>query len=70
MDKKTAEKIQAHMLAIFSEFSAALLAATEGKCNEDEFERLKRAIGENIGQVQVGILDPIYKTHPDLDDLT
>ncbi len=36
----------------------------------EEFERIKKAVGLAIGQVQSEVLEPVYSRYPDLDELT
>ena len=54
-------------------FVAALSAALDAaktSCTPDEFERLKRAVGSVIGTLEVDMLWPLYKQHPELEPET
>jgi hypothetical protein len=46
-----------------------VLDAIAGHTTDSEYEALKKTVGFAIGQIQSGILDPIYLQYPDLDDL-
>lgn len=46
-----------------------ILIASQGKCSVDKFEELKEGIGRSIGEIQMGILEPLISEFPELDDL-
>jgi hypothetical protein len=64
-DKSIATAVGAEAERFIEQLSAALLAA-HAKPNED-IERLKRAIGEVVGTLEVSLLWPLYKAHPELE---
>jgi|EndMetStandDraft_4_1072995.scaffolds.fasta_scaffold304716_2 hypothetical protein len=36
----------------------------------EEMQRLRKAIGLTVGRIEVDILAEIYRSHPDMDDLS
>ena len=68
MNKTTANDIKTEALKAIEAFSSLLEAALAG-CDEDEYGRLHKQVGLIIGQIQMGILEPILAQHPDLDNL-
>jgi hypothetical protein len=37
--------------------------------SSSEYEERRRSTGSIIGMIQVGLLDPLFVDHPELDDL-
>lgn len=46
-----------------------LLMEMNGQISNEEFQILKKGIGIVIGELQVRVLDFIYKQYPDLSDI-
>jgi hypothetical protein len=55
-------------LEAVSQLSRVVLFS-RGRCSQEEFERIKKAVGLAVGQIQAEILDAIYSRYPELDDL-
>jgi hypothetical protein len=68
INKQTAIEIKGHALNAVSELSK-LLNAAEGRCSSEEYEQIKRGVGLSIGRIQTELLDTIYATYPELDEL-
>ena len=68
MNKSAAISIRNEALKAIEALSSAL---DQAQRSDDEAERgrLHEQIGLIIGQIQMGILEPIVAEHPDLDDL-
>lgn len=69
MKKSSAIEVKAEALKAVECLSRALALAKEGY-TEDEMATLHQAIGTLIGEIQMGVLEPIYVQFADLDDLT
>jgi hypothetical protein len=68
MKKSTATRVRNEALKAIEALSSALEASSDG-CSETESNRLHKQVGLAIGQIQMGIIEPIVAEHPDLDDL-
>ena len=68
MNKTAAIGIKNEALKAIEALSSALDQA-QGSDDEAERDRLHKQVGLIIGQIQMGILEPIVAEHPDLDDL-
>ncbi len=68
MNKSTAIIVRSEALKAIEALSSTLEAASTG-CTEAESRHLHKQVGLAIGQIQMGILEPIVAEHPDLDDL-
>ncbi len=68
MDKATASEIRSQALRAIEALTSSLNAATAGY-EANELITLHKEVGLLIGQIQMGILEPIVAQHPDLDDL-
>jgi len=68
MKKSAATRIRNEALKAIEALSSALGQAQSGD-DEAGRDRLHKQIGLIIGQIQMGILEPIVAEHPDLDDL-
>lgn len=47
----------------------AIVSDVRDECSEDDFRLKKRGVGLSIGRIQIELLEPIYKQHPEMDDL-
>ena len=68
MNKSAATGVRNEALKAIEALSAALDVASLG-CNEVEMGQLHKQVGLIIGQIQMGLLEPIVAQHPDLEDL-
>jgi len=68
MNKTAAISIRNEALKAIEALSSAL-AQARGSDDEAERGRLHKQLGQIIGQIQMGILEPIVAEHPELDDL-
>jgi hypothetical protein len=68
MNKSTATSVRNEALKAVEALSSALEAVSQG-CSETESRHLHKQIGLAIGQIQMGILEPIVAEYPDLDDI-
>jgi hypothetical protein len=67
-DKRSAEELRDMCLQAVSQLSRVVLFSRD-RCSQEEFERIKKAVGLAVGQIQAEILDAIYSRYPELDDL-
>ncbi len=68
MNKTAAIGIKVQALKAIEALSSAV-AQAQGSDDEAERGRLHKQVGLIIGQIQMGILEPIVAEHPELDDL-
>ena len=68
MNKSAATGVRNEALKAIEALSAALDVASLG-CNEVEMGQLHKQVGLIIGQIQMGLLEPVVAQHPELDDL-
>lgn len=66
--KETALLIQKRALNIVAELDN-LLPEIRDQCTDEDFQMIKRGVGLTIGRIATEILEPIYKQHPEIDDL-
>jgi len=43
-----------------------LLQEAQERCSPDEYEAFKRGVGISMGTVDMRLLEPLYRVHPDL----
>jgi len=67
MNRTAAIGIKTEALKAIEALSASLAVALAG-CDGDEYGRLHKQVGLIIGQIQMGILEPIVAQYPELDD--
>lgn len=68
MNKTAATDIKIEALRAIEALSSALDVALAG-CDRDDHGRRHKQVGSMIGQIQMGILEPIVAQYPDLDNL-
>lgn len=68
MDYNCAKEMRDFALTSIENLSRVLIAA-EGKCNEEEYTQIKKAVGMSIVKIDAEILLKIYKEFPDLDHI-
>lgn len=68
MTEEYASKVQSHALQAIKELSAILTVDKDSHFSE-EYELIKEGIGRSIGQIQMGVLELLYKAYPELDNL-
>ena len=44
-----------------------VLAEVQQNCSDAEFQAFRRAVGLSMGKVDLELLDPLYKAHPELE---
>jgi len=66
--KQDAIELRDHAISAIRELSKSLNAAV-GRYSEEDYQRIKKAVGLSIGQIQVDILAVINSYYPELDDL-
>ncbi|MBL8523330.1 MAG: hypothetical protein JNN20_06560 [Betaproteobacteria bacterium] len=64
-DKNAAKILLDAALAASRELNNCLLDIQQN-CNEDEFTKSKRAIGQCMGEMYDELIRPVLETHPDL----
>lgn len=67
MNKESAVEIKRHALSAIENLNQILLIAQK-ECPPEKFSAIKRTVGLSIGEIQVVLLDPIYKDFQELDD--
>lgn len=65
MEKETAAKITARMESCMHLLSEIVQIA-DADCSENESKVVRRGIGFILSEMQERIMDPIYRTYPDL----
>lgn len=68
MNKTSAVEVKKNALEAVKNLLQALEVANQGY-DAEEFENLHRAVGILVGEIQVGILDPVYSVYEDLSDI-
>ena len=68
MTKDSAELVKAGSLRAVECLTQVLEDARLGY-SDDEMRGLHRSVGLLIGQIQMELLEPIYKRYPEMDDL-
>ncbi|OOR89591.1 hypothetical protein B0181_06360 [Moraxella caviae] len=69
MNKEFAIETQQHALKSVEHLTMILRSPHFQSCSPELQEKLKRNIGELIGETQMGVLEEIYSFFPELDDL-
>lgn len=64
-NKKIAEEISVLMLHVTAQINESI-AHVQGVCTEDEFKAYRGACAQILGDVIFNVLNPLYKSHPDL----
>jgi hypothetical protein len=67
-DRRPAKALRSRSLKAVAPL-ARILPAARDRCASQEFERIRKAVGLAIGQVQTEIMAPIASRFPELDDL-
>ena len=65
MDKETASKIIAHLEAMFQQANEALFLVNNSAPQATR-ERFKSILGSAVAEIDLEILEPIYKMFPEL----
>lgn len=66
--KKVALLCQKNALRAITDLTAILFAIKE-KCSDEDYQIIKRGVGLSIGRIQMELLEPIYRQHPEIDHL-
>ncbi|MEQ1643083.1 MAG: hypothetical protein ABL959_06530 [Pyrinomonadaceae bacterium] len=67
IDKTTAIQIQHRALAAVRELMT-IVSEIDGKCSEEDCDRIKRGVGLSVGRIQMEILEVINAQHPEIDE--
>jgi hypothetical protein len=43
--------------------------ALRDQCSEEDFQMIKRGVGLSIGRIATELLEPVYRQHPEIDDM-
>ena len=68
VEKETALLIQKRSMSIVADLHNFLLEI-RFQCTDEDFQMIKRGVGLSIGRILTEILEPIYRQHPEIDDL-
>ena len=68
MNKDTAIESQRLSIQAIRALSELLLIS-QGHYSENEYENRRKIVASIIGRIQIDLLDPLYKSYPELDDL-
>jgi hypothetical protein len=68
MNREAAIEIKRSALEAVEALSHTLYAAKDAY-SAKEMSELHREVGQLIGRIQIGVLEPIFKHFPDLEDL-
>ena len=66
--KEVALQVQRRGLNAIIELMS-ILDEVKDHCGDEDFDVIKRGVGLSVGRIQTALLDPIYKQHPEIDDL-
>ena len=65
LNKDIAREINLLMLKIGSDIDKSI-AMVKDNCTQEEFDAYRKAAGKIMGNMLLEIMNPIYKTHPEL----
>lgn len=68
MTKDDAILVKLRAKAAIAELDAIVMDA-QGRCSEEEFEKIRRAVGNSMVVILDQLLEPIFKIYPEIDDL-
>jgi len=68
IEKSTASIIQQHALNAIESLHNALTVSID-QCSVDEFELIRRGVGTAIGDIQMDLLELVYRQYPELNQL-
>ena len=68
MEREGAEQIRGLALQAACDL-AKVLKVISGRCSDEQYEKIRKAVGLCIGGIQVDLLDIVYAEYPDLKDL-
>jgi len=60
--------IQKHALSAIESLHDALTSSID-HCSVDEFDQIRRGVGTAIGDIQIDLLELVYRQHPELNHL-
>jgi hypothetical protein len=64
-NKDTATQISALMLELGAKLDASV-ALVRDTCEEQEFNRYRRVVGELMGTMLLEVMNPLYQAYPEL----
>ena len=65
---ETASQIKIRARLAIGELDA-IVSDVRNHCSEEDFESIRRGVGLSIGKIITDVLEPIFKQHPEIDDL-
>jgi hypothetical protein len=68
IDKPCAVDIKEHAMNAITELTSALRICTN-RCSPQEYEQIREGVGRSIMGVHDGLLAPIFKKYPELNQL-
>jgi len=60
-----AQQISELMIEVSGRLDSSIITV-KARCSSEEFEAYKRAVGRILGEVLLGVLNPLYAEHPSL----
>lgn len=66
MEKDVAREINTMMLDYFAKLNASVKLVQQ-QCNEEEFQRYRKAIAKIMGEMSVEVMMPLYREYPELE---
>ena len=64
-DKEVASRVSNLMLE-FSEKLNDSVALSKERCSDAEFKAYRAVVGRLMGEMLLGVMNPLYQEHPDL----
>ncbi len=68
MNIEAAKEIRSHATKAIENLSKCLDSAM-GRCNDDDFEKLRKAVGLSIMKIDSELIEFLDEKYPELDDL-
>lgn len=68
IEKNLSVQIKKRSLAAIAELDS-IVSDVRDKCTEEDFKIIKHGVGMSIIKIIDNLLEPIYRQHPELDDL-
>lgn len=68
LEKETAIYIKERALRAIADLDG-LIYEVRDRCSDEDFQMLKRGAGLAMARIITDLLEPIYKQHPEIDDM-
>ncbi len=65
---EAALQLKKRALAAVAELDA-IIAEVRDRCSDEDLEVIRRGVGLSIGRIATEILEPVFRQHPEIDDL-